>query len=106
MLYKNFNPEQHPNFPKCPFKTLTGYQCPGCGSQRAIHYLANFKIANAFKENQLLVFSIPYLLTGYAFELIRKPSSRIFKLRKILFGKTAIYFILLVIFAFWFARNQ
>lgn len=61
ILYYYCNPEQYQLFPKCPFVSLTGYKCIGCGSQRAIHSLLHLDIAQAFKYNMLLVISIPYL---------------------------------------------
>ncbi|TGY58024.1 DUF2752 domain-containing protein [Parabacteroides distasonis] len=61
ILYYYCNPEQYQLFPKCPFVSLTGYKCIGCGSQRVIHSLLHLDIAQAFKYNMLLVISIPYL---------------------------------------------
>jgi hypothetical protein len=105
ILYRINDPAKSNYFPKCPFYELTGFKCPGCGSQRAIHHLLNAEIYQAFKENALLVISIPYLLTGFSFDLIKNPGERILKWRKILFGKKAIYLILSVIIAFWILRN-
>ena len=65
VVYKNYNPYDYDYFPECPFKKFIGYECAGCGSQRAIHYLLNFEISNAMRENLLLVISIPYILTGF-----------------------------------------
>ncbi|MDE7397749.1 MAG: DUF2752 domain-containing protein, partial [Muribaculum sp.] len=38
VIYAVFDPTL-PWFPKCLFRQLTGLECPGCGSQRAIHAL-------------------------------------------------------------------
>jgi hypothetical protein len=105
LLYRINDPARSNYFPKCPFYKLTGYKCPGCGSQRAIHHLLNAEFYQAFKENALLVISIPYLLTGFTFDLIKNPGERILKWRKTLFGKKAIYIILSLIIAFWILRN-
>jgi len=105
IIYKIYNPIQNIYFPKCPFKGLTGYKCPGCGSQRAIHYLLNFEIKYAFGENMLLVLSIPYLIMGFIFDLIKNPNDEGLKWRKILFGVKAIYIILTIIVSFWILRN-
>jgi hypothetical protein len=104
-LYKVNNPAKSIYFPKCPFRELTGYLCPGCGSQRAIYYLLNFDVFKAMKENAILVISIPYILAGLLFELIKKPGQKILKWRKILFGQKAIYIILFVIIVFSVLRN-
>jgi hypothetical protein len=62
ILYGSLNPENHMWFPKCPFLWLTGFECPGCGSQRAVHHLLNLNIVDAIRANALLVFAIPYVL--------------------------------------------
>lgn len=56
-----FDPEQgHPHLP-CPFHWLTGWHCPGCGSQRALHDLLHGRLAEAFGHNAAMVLSIPLL---------------------------------------------
>lgn len=49
-------------FPRCPFFQLTGFKCPGCGSQRAIHQLLHLNIAQAFRYNACLVLFLPVLV--------------------------------------------
>jgi hypothetical protein len=105
ILYKTYNPSGNNYFPKCPFRVLTGLKCPGCGSQRAIHYLLNFDIFNAIKENVILVLSIPYILTGLVFDSLKNSNENILKWRKILFGRKAIFVILTIIITFWILRN-
>ena len=46
-VYFALDPARHP-FPRCMFLTLTGWQCPGCGSQRALHALLHGDIASAW----------------------------------------------------------
>ncbi len=92
-------------FPRCPFRVLTGLQCSGCGSQRAIHHLLNFELLKASKENLLLVIATPYLATGLFFEYLSKPNETYLKWRKILFGRKAIFIILLTIVSFGVIRN-
>jgi hypothetical protein len=48
-------------YPRCPFHSLTGYFCPGCGSLRALHQLLHGEIGDAFRLNPLLVLSLPPL---------------------------------------------
>ena len=105
ILYRTYNPNGNVYFPKCPFKEFTGLKCPGCGSQRAVHYLLNFDIFNATKENVILVLSVPYILTGLVFDSLKKPNENLLKWRKILFGRKAIFVILSIIIAFWILRN-
>ena len=84
---------------------LTGLDCPGCGSQRAIHHILNFNIIQALKANVLVVQFIPYLITGFIFDMVNSSSERFLKWRKILFGEKAIYIILIVTVLFTIIRN-
>jgi len=105
IIYKHYNPLESILFPKCPFKAVTGYKCPGCGSQRAIHYLLNGDILMAVKQNILLVLSIPYLIIGAIFDMIYINNEKLLKIRKILFGTITIYIIFVVVILFWIFRN-
>ena len=105
IIYSKYNPIESNLFPKCPFKTITGYKCPGCGSQRAIHYLLNGDIISAVKQNMLLVLSIPYIIIGIIFDSISINNNKLLKIRKSLFGTTAIYIIFTIVILFWILRN-
>jgi len=104
-VYKFFDPLAHDFFPKCPFLVITGYQCAGCGSQRAIHELLNLNISGAWHQNALLVVSLPYIFFGLIYNLIPEPSERILYWRKILFGPRAIIVVMILIVSFWVGRN-
>jgi hypothetical protein len=54
-----FDPETAGFYPVCALHQLTGLQCPGCGSLRALHQLAHGNIATAWRFNALLVASLP-----------------------------------------------
>lgn len=47
--------------PKCMLKTLTGYDCPSCGIQRALHAVLNGELRAAFWLNPFLALALPYL---------------------------------------------
>ena len=104
-VYFSIDPMDSGLFPKCPFRTLTGWLCPGCGSQRALHDLLHLRIGDAFSHHPLLVVSVPYLLLGFVFETKKVSSENMLKWRKWLFGTTAIYIILTAVIAFWILRN-
>lgn len=59
-----FDPAQHAFYPRCYFYLLTGWQCPGCGSLRALHQLTHGNVAAAFRFNPLLVLAMPVGLVG------------------------------------------
>src|SRR5205085_12279395 len=62
-----FNPASASNqfFPKCPFRLLTGWQCPGCGSTRACYQLMHLHPVAAFKLNPLMVMTVPFIVYGF-----------------------------------------
>lgn len=104
VVFYVFDPQEQEIFPKCTFKTVTGYDCPGCGSQRAIHDMLHLNFANAFSHNALMFVLIPYILLGVFMEFFG-GKTRFSKLEKIFFGKWAAIGVLLVIMSFWIFRN-
>lgn len=40
--------------PRCPVAALTGLDCPGCGTGRGLHALANGDVTGAFDFNALV----------------------------------------------------
>jgi hypothetical protein len=65
-----FDPSRSPFYPTCQFHRLTGLQCPGCGSLRAMHQLLHGHVAAALHFNALLVVSLPALAWWAARRLI------------------------------------
>ncbi|WP_051621377.1 DUF2752 domain-containing protein [Leeuwenhoekiella sp. MAR_2009_132] len=105
IFYKTYNPEVHSFFPKCPFLSITGLQCPGCGSQRAIHHILNGHLVSAIKQNAMLVIAIPYVSLGMFLDYKKSLSPKLLQLRNKLYGITAIWFILGLVVSFWIFRN-
>ena len=103
-LFYSFDPEINQFFPGCPFLLTTGYECPGCGSQRAIHHLLHFNIREAANYNILMVLFLPYILLGIYFEYFR-GKKRHPKLMKIFFGRWSALIVLIIIVFFWILRN-
>jgi len=62
----------------CSFRALTGWYCPGCGGQRALHALLHFRLAEALRANALAVLVVLpaglALLLAYARECLRGPA--------------------------------
>ena len=105
-LYSQYNPEEYALFPKCPVYTLTGYQCPGCGSQRAFHNLFHGNIITAFMYNPLMVLLVPYASLGIYIEYIaNRTNSHIIRLRDIFFGKWAVLVLAIFILLYSVLRN-
>lgn len=55
LVYTALSPALVPFFPRCFFYGLTGYRCPGCGSQRALHSLLHGDVGTAFSYNAFLL---------------------------------------------------
>lgn len=104
-IYYAYDPAAHSWFPQCPFKALTGLDCPGCGSQRAVHAILHGDFRKAFHHNALLMPFIPYLTVGFGYRCVKDPDERLLKWRKILFGEYAIKILAAVIFAYFILRN-
>lgn len=78
MLLLSQNDPERGGFPHCPFLSLTGFLCPGCGSQRAMHDLLHLRVAAAYEHNALLVICMPLLLIQWIaarWGLLPKPPS-------------------------------
>lgn len=83
-----------PAFTVCPFRTLYGLSCPGCGLTRAFLSLGQFKFANVVQFNPL---SIPLAIgmIGYLW-LGRIPLW--------LQRKMVLRFMVIILFSVWLLR--
>ena len=84
---------------------MTGLDCPGCGSQRALHYFLQGDIKTSFTQNPLLFLMLPYIIGGYYLHYHPSPSVKELKLRKALYGYHAIYVLVILIALFTILRN-
>jgi len=48
-------------FPACPFRLLTGWNCPGCGGIRMTHDVLNGDLAAAVTDNVFMLVALPLL---------------------------------------------
>jgi len=98
-----FNPTTTGFFPVCPFRALTGLQCPGCGSTRACYQLMHLHPIAAFKLNPLMMLTLPFILYGLAgftkSAVTGKPQRRIF------IPSIYLWAWLAVVIFFWVFRN-
>jgi hypothetical protein len=54
-----FDPSRYPFYPRCLFHQWTGWNCPGCGSTRAMYQLLHGHLVTALRCNALLILSLP-----------------------------------------------
>lgn len=62
LLYAFHDPTHSYLAPKCPVFLLTGWECPACGIQRALHSILCGEWGSALRYNPFLCLSIPYAL--------------------------------------------
>ncbi|WP_445160611.1 DUF2752 domain-containing protein [Mycobacterium sp. Dal123C01] len=60
-------------YPQCPFKWLTGWDCPFCGGLRMTHDLLHGHLVSSINDNVFLLVGLP-LLAGWL--LMRRQQGR------------------------------
>ena len=98
-----FEPGRSGFFPACPFRLLTGFACPGCGSTRGMHALIHGDVLTAFKFNPFLVLALPFLI----YVLLRHTNSvlRNQPINRNRLNAKYIWVLFVVILGFWIFRN-
>jgi hypothetical protein len=98
-----FEPGRNGFFPVCPFRALTGFNCPGCGTTRGLHQLLHGHFVSALELNPLLVVVLPilgYALIAYTRSAISGNPPRQFSLPP-KYG----WLLTILILGFWIFRN-
>lgn len=104
LLYlRLFNPAGSGLYPPCPFRYLTGLNCPGCGTLRALHQLLHGHPLVALDLNPLLIFGLPIML--YVFLSYALVAARGRGLPRVFIPTALIWVIFWVIIAYWVLRN-
>ena len=101
-IYYAVDPSSSTAFPKCTFLSLTGYKCPGCGSQRALHALLNGDVVTAVKYNAVLLIAVPWIGLCLFAETQRTRNPRLYQR---LNAPLLIWLFLAIVIAWWLLRN-
>ena len=64
------NPSEGGAFLPCPFRTLTGWWCPGCGLTRATHHLFRGDLVQAFRYNLFVLVVLAGIVAAWTFWLL------------------------------------
>lgn len=104
-VYKTYNPLESHWFPRCPSKLLLALDCPGCGSQRAVHQLLNGHLLSALTYNPLFVIYLPYVALGFLIRFFSTERLLIQKVYRLLYGRWASIISLIAIITFTIVRN-
>lgn len=102
-IYYKINPSGQDWMPKCPFHTITGLHCPGCGSQRALHDFLHGNIIEGFKHNFLIGLGI--LVFFYKIFLLIRAKFYPEKSSNLLYSPKTPWIIFILIIGFWILRN-
>lgn len=88
--------------PHCLWKTVTGTDCPGCGSQRMAHALMHGDFFGAWHANAFALCSLPPIAFMLWLEIHRSRHPRLYAaLHRPLF----IRLLLAAILIWWILRN-
>lgn len=90
--------------PRCLFKLATGWDCPGCGSQRALMALLHGHPAEACSYNLILIPTIIYLLL-LAIGKLWEENPRCGRMYKALTSPVTLLAIVVILIAWTVARN-
>lgn len=101
-IYFSVNPSTSKYFPKCLLYSLTGYKCPGCGSQRAIHSILNGNFIEAIKYNAFLMVAIPLIVFYLLHEYTNIIPERV---GNVMANPITIILIGVIIVSWWILRN-
>lgn len=100
----NINPAESVAAPKCLVKMVTGYDCPGCGFQRAVHALLHGHFVQAARFNFFLLLALPYLLALFVSDYcLRGETQR--RWQRVTHSMVLILTYLVLYLVWWVVRN-
>lgn len=88
--------------PKCFFYQVTGWHCPGCGAQRALHAMLHGHITEAWDFNPFIFFIVPAAIVLGLVEAFR---SRIPGVYRTVYRPSTFIIILFIIVSWTVLRN-
>ena len=97
------DPAQSKIFPPCPFRSLTGFDCPGCGTLRGLHQLLHGNFVAAVDLNVMIVMMVPYFGVWISAMLAADFTGR--NAMPIAVSAKLVWVLLLGIIIFWIVRN-
>jgi hypothetical protein len=96
-----YNPTEVAIYPRCPLKMLTGYDCPGCGTLRALHALFRGNLGVAWHYNPALFFAVPIIV----FFSFSRQYRRGTLAKRIVESRITPWVIFVAIVLWWICRN-
>ena len=102
VYYYNVDPAASGTSPRCLLKYITGYDCPGCGSQRALHALLHGHAYEAWRYNPAI---LPALLLAGVYGFLEASPRRFARLERFVYNPIFIMLIAVAVVAWWVGRN-
>lgn len=102
-MYYQYDPSYSSLAPKCIVRQLTGYDCPSCGIQRAIHSLLHLDVERAFWLNPFIFVVAPYIVLLILTTLCK---GEVFcRMRQYVQRRVVVYSYIALYFIWWVVRN-
>lgn len=89
-------------YPLCPFRAITGWDCPGCGALRGLHALALGDVRTVADQNLLLLVAVPFLVYRYVSWTRQRAGGREARAPG---SAAAVLVVAVVVVLFWIVRN-
>lgn len=89
--------------PKCPLKWITGFDCPGCGATRALHFLLTGQPGSALRANYFLPVALLMAIISAVAEL---APYRLAGLRRLIFSPIVTCSFAAATMLWWIVRNM
>lgn len=99
-----FDPVQTLWSPKCVVKAVTGYDCPGCGFQRAAHAVLHGRFMEAAHYNLFLLFALPYLFLLVLSDWLLRGKAQA-QLKRFTHHRYWLWTYIVLFFTWWILRN-
>ena len=99
-----FNPTEYSFMPKCIFKSLTGFSCPGCGFQRSLHAFLHGDFASAIRYNYFFLIAMPYLFSVVMSDVILRGEARR-RWQRFTHSRWVLLGFVILTMAWWIVRN-
>lgn len=103
-VYFKYNPAIQNGFPQCLFFRVTGWQCPSCGSQRAVHCLLHGEWKQAFMYNPFLFVTVPYLIGLIYSSCADNKIAKV--MRSVFLNGIIVKLFVFMFFLWWIIRNM
>lgn len=89
--------------PPCPFRSLTGFDCPGCGLTRALHATLRGDLVGSLDHNVFLLVFVAVAMVWFTIRTVRARMGH--EPRPLRISRPWAFAIMGLVAAFWFARN-